>query len=110
MSESSEFEEGYRRLQQRYVDRTLERIERLESLVNDGDAGGAKTLQKVVRIVHRLAGSGETMGFAEVSELSIAMEERLGSVEESADGTWRGEVEAYCRDVREALGEPAGGS
>ena len=96
-----DFESRYAELQAQYVDRTRERIAELESLLEraDGKLDG-EAIDAIYQIVHRLSGSGETMGFDEISRLSIALEEELES-ERTAELEER--VRDYCRRIRACL-------
>lgn len=106
MSDGADFEERYAELRADYVRRVRERVSTIERAVGALREGlDVERFEEIRRLVHRLAGSGETMGFSELSARSIELEERLDDVELAAGGTWIEEVEDYCREVRELLPE-----
>lgn len=104
MSDSGDFESRYAELREGYVVRVRERIERLEGLAGElEEGGGAEVVEEIYQVVHRLSGSGETMGFPEVSELSIEVEEEL-EVGEPGDDLPR-RLRGYCDALRACLGD-----
>jgi HPt (histidine-containing phosphotransfer) domain-containing protein len=108
MSDSESFEERYSKLQHQYIERTKARLERLETLSRElGSSDPEERFDEILQIVHRLAGSGETLGFAEVSDCSAETEEWLKGVSEPAQAleTIRHRIVKYVREVRQALDE-----
>ena len=101
MSEERDFEDRFAELRSQYADRVCERIaeiERVAAALREEFHG--ELFDELYQSVHRLSGSGETMGFPKLSELSIALEERLESAEPSERAEWLEQVEIYCRRVR----------
>lgn len=104
MGDERTFEERYEQLREEYGERVLGRIDRIEELAEGlrGEYDEA-TFDELFRSVHRLSGSGETMGFPQVSELSIELEERLEAARAGDREEWLEEVESYCRDIRDVF-------
>lgn len=102
MGDERTFEERYEQLREEYGDRVLDRIGRIEELAEGlGGEYDEAAFDELYRLVHRLSGSGETMGFPRVSELSIELEERLERARAEDRGEWLEEVGSYCREIRD---------
>ena len=109
MSDNSDYERRFARLQASYLERVEGRIARLEELRDACREGGdAEDFDEIYQIVHRMSGTGETMGFPKIGEASIAVEERLDRAEGALrdDPALLGEVlEGYCTRLRGLLDE-----
>ncbi len=106
MSDDDSFEEGYARLRRRYVERAGERLDRVETALERLEGpGDVDELETIRGIVHRLAGSGETLGFPEVSEHAIAAEEVIDGVLEgdSSGGSIEERLARRVERMRAAL-------
>jgi len=104
MTGDSDFEDRYEELRSQYVDRLEERVEAIEEMAASlREQYDPETFRELFDLVHRLSGSGETMGFPAISEVSIELEERLKAIEAADSEDWLEAVDAYCRRIREVL-------
>jgi chemotaxis protein histidine kinase CheA len=109
--------EALRGLKREYLRESVARVAELEELLAQVAAGGSEALDRLRRALHRLAGSGGSYGFADVSRHSRSGEEiarrlmEAGSAPQPADVAALTEVVSAVRAAfevaRAAEGDPA---
>ena len=110
---ADDYDNRFAALQQDYLERVAGHVERLEELGTGLRAGvDRETFDELHGLVHRLAGTGETMGFPAIGRAAQSLEAHLEAADgpaELAGGEAAEAVEAFCdrlRDILEAQSEP----
>lgn len=103
----SEFDRRFRQLQEKYIDRTERRLQRIEELGEQLAATGMREdAEELHNLVHRLAGSGETLGYPKITEVSAQLEETLETILDTwppEDTEWLPALSTYCEEIRQIL-------
>ena len=97
---TDDYDSRFAALQRNYLERVAEDLDRLielQTMLGEAEAG-----DEVYGIVHRLAGTGGTMGFPAIGEAAVDLEELLEREEASVDER-EAAVEVFCDEVRDVL-------
>lgn len=106
MSDPNDFDERYARIRENYVGRVRDRMATIERAVEAlREEFEVERFDEIRQLVHRLAGSGETMGFPDISARSIELEEQLDAIDPASEEAWLTEVEDYCREIRDLVAD-----
>lgn len=92
-------------LRREYITESAERLAELREGAAEVSGGGEGAAASLAGRFHRLAGSGGSYGFPQVSEIARRMERRLKAGVTSGDLPAAGEVEAGIEELARAFEE-----